>query len=151
MGFLRRKSSTKEKNEKKSDNTNDEGSRSRNNSSAGSLKRRWSLKKSKKEEVTNISDAELVYSTYSGSNVEQIDGTLKRKPHSPPPSQLEFYDRQSPQPMPQVQPVTKKTKEEPDGDNEKIKEEDIDALKDLLKTFSGQLVCLLCLFFSEHK
>ena len=139
MGFLRRKNSSKEKNEKaqETDNTNGGGSRSRNNSSAGGLKRRWSLKKSKKEKEREISEAELVYSTYSGSNVEQIDGTLKRKPHSPPPSELGFHDRQSPQPVAQVHPVVKKTKGGEEDDDEKIKDEDINALKDLLKTFSG--------------
>ncbi|XP_066911436.1 uncharacterized protein [Clytia hemisphaerica] len=132
MGFLRRKSSGKEKKNSRNESESSETSKRSRSNSADSMKRKFSFKKNKKEDLTEISDAELVYSTY-GSRVDHIDGTLKKKTKSEPPPEMAFYENPdspiaaSPSPQLTTAPVVS---------DEPIKDEDINALKDLLNAFS---------------
>lgn len=151
MGFLKRKTSSKEKDNKKPTKNEDYNSetnpqtmgtsassssaRSRT-SSIDSMKRKLSFRRKKTDDTLNISDAELVFSTYSGSSIDHIEGTLKKRTKSPPPPQMAFYEdapsspSMTPSPQLTTAPVLM-------CESEPIRDEDIHALKDLLKAFSG--------------
>lgn len=146
MGFLKRKSSSKDKEKKASkldgnETTTNQSSTSSAvgsiNNSMDSMKRRLSFRRKKNsEETLNISDAELVFSTYSGTSIDHIEGTLKKRTKSPPPPQMAFYQEpkmKTPEPSPQIT-----TAPELLCEREPIKDEDIHELEDLLKNFSGK-------------
>ena len=143
MGFLKRKSSSKDKEKKSTKQDGGETNQSSTSSTAQSksnpiesMKRKLSFRRRKNtEETLNISDAELVFSTYSGPSIDHIEGTLKKRTKSAPPPQMAFYEqpKTTPEPSPQLTtaPVLM-------GENEPIRDEDIHELEDLLKDFSGK-------------
>ena len=150
MGFLKRKSSSKDKERKSSKPDGNEiatTNQSSTSSSTGgsisnsmdSMKRKLSFRRKKNtEETLNISDAELVFSTYSGTSIDHIEGTLKKRTKSPPPPQMAFSEEAkvaTPEPSPQMTtaPVLM-------CESEPIKDEDIHELEDLLKAFSGKCI-----------
>lgn len=146
MGLLRRKSSKKkpENGENNNSMAAQEQARSRTNS-MDSMKRKWSFRspklKKKKDIVEEISNVELVYSTYSGSP-EPIEGTLERKPKSPPP-RMDIPDR-----LGDVTSVNERNS----LNNKEFNKDELNALDNLLRTLAGkdekdfyETMCLKCL------
>ena len=134
MGFLRRKNTGKEKKNSRNESESSETSKRSRSNSAESIKRKFSFKKNKKEELAEISDAELVYSTYD-RRVDHIDGTLKKKTKSEPPPEMAFYENPD---SPIAASPTLQLTTAPVVSEEPIRDEDINALKDLLNAFSGR-------------